>query len=78
MEVTAFYRELETTLEIPANTIVTGGEELDSICIWNSMALLSIIAMADELFQLEIDPTQLKKCKTPLDLVSLCKGEIAI
>ena len=67
------YRELETILELDANTIL-GTEDLDSLG-WNSMALVMFIAMADEKYAVAIPPSKLVEAKTVDEVCKLTERE---
>ena len=71
-----FYSELEELLEIKPGTI-QGKETLRDLPGWDSMAVLSIIAMADEKLGEVIRASALAECKTVLDLTNLFPGIIA-
>ncbi len=71
-----FYSELEGLLELKAGTI-QGTETLRDLPGWDSMAVLSVIAMADEKLGEVIAPNALAECKTVNDLTNLFPGKIA-
>lgn len=71
-----FYTELEELLEIKRGTI-QGKETLRDLPGWDSMAVLSIIAMADEKLDEVVPANALAECKTVLDLANLFPGKIA-
>jgi acyl carrier protein len=70
-----FYSELEEILEIKPGTI-QGKETLREMHGWDSMAVLSIIAMVDEKLGEVVSPSALAECKTVLDLANLFPGKI--
>lgn len=76
MQTQAFYREIETALEFAPGAIKTGDEPLKDLGKWDSMALLSFIALVDELFSEEVEPSALGACKTPRALAELCKAHL--
>ena len=67
-----FLLQLDDLLELPSATL-KGPEELDSMENWNSMAMVSFIALADEHFDYSISPRQFANCKTVNDLLGLIK-----
>jgi acyl carrier protein len=71
-----FYSELEGLLEIAPGTI-QGKETLRDLPGWDSMAVLSVIAMVDEKIGEGLSPKALAECKTVFDLANLFPGKIA-
>lgn len=65
-----FLNALEDILELEQNTL-SGQEVLLEIDQWDSLAFLSVIAMADEHFGIVIQGDKLEKINTVNDLVSL-------
>lgn len=65
-----FLNALEDILELEQNTL-SGQEVLLEIDQWDSLAFLSVIAMADEHFDIVIQGDKLEKINTVNDLVSL-------
>jgi acyl carrier protein len=65
-----FLNALEDILELEQNTL-SGQEVLLDIEQWDSLAFLSVIAMADEHFDIVIQGDKLEKINTVNDLVSL-------
>lgn len=65
-----FLNALEDILELEQNTL-SGQEVLLDIDQWDSLAFLSVIAMADEHFDIVIQGDKLEKINTVNDLVSL-------
>lgn len=66
----AFLNELEEILELDPNTL-QGDETLLDIEQWDSLAFLSVIALADQKFDLVIPGDQLESIKTIPDLIDL-------
>lgn len=58
---------LAEILEVPAGSL-TGKERLAEMEEWNSMAIVSFIAFADEQFQKTLSPRQFTTCETLDDL----------
>ena len=71
-----FYSELENLLEMDAGTI-KGDEALLDLPGWDSMALLSFIAMVDSKLSLILSAGKLATCKSVPDLVNVCEGKVA-
>ncbi len=70
-----FYRELELLMEVDPDTI-QGNETLDEIEGWDSLAVISFIAMADEKLQQSVSAAKLSECKTVPDLLNLLGDKI--
>jgi acyl carrier protein len=60
--------QLEELLDIEYDTL-TENTELDQISEWDSMAVISIIAMFDEIYGKVVTPAQVKKFKTIKDIM---------
>jgi acyl carrier protein len=58
---------LEELLDIEKDTL-TEQTELDQISEWDSIAVISAIAMFDSIFDKEIKPEEVKACKTIKDI----------
>lgn len=71
-----FLNALEEILELDADTL-TGDEVLLEIDQWDSLAFLSVIAMADEHFNIVIQGDKLEKIKTVEDLVALVSEHLS-
>jgi acyl carrier protein len=65
-----FLNSLEEILELDDNTL-NGDEALIDIEQWDSLAFLSVIAMADENFDIVIEGDKLEGIKSVNDLVDL-------
>jgi acyl carrier protein len=67
-----FLRKFEGLLEIPPEPgSLTGAEPCADIEGWDSLAMLSYIAMLDKDFGLKVAPQKVFKCQTVNDLVDL-------
>lgn len=53
---------------------LTGSEELDGLGNWDSVAVMSFMAMADEGGGVTLAPKDIYGCKTVEDLLSLVRG----
>ncbi|QYJ95057.1 acyl carrier protein [Shewanella spartinae] len=71
-----FLNALEEILELDENTL-KGDEVLMDIEQWDSLAFLSVIAMADEHFDIVIQGDKLEEINTVGDLVSLVEEHLA-
>ncbi len=65
-----FLTQLDELLELPAGTL-KGGEKLEDLEHWDSLAMVSFIALADEHFNMRLSPRQFVTCNTVNDLVQL-------
>ncbi|NRA61820.1 MAG: acyl carrier protein [Psychrobium sp.] len=71
-----FLNELEEILELDSDTL-QGEEVLLEIEQWDSLAFLSVIAMADEHFDIIIQGDRLEKIKTVADLTALVEEHLS-
>ncbi|UKJ75892.1 acyl carrier protein [Azospirillum brasilense] len=65
-----FLLALDEMLELDAGTL-TGAEELESIDAWDSLAVISFIALVDERLGHVVEGEKLVKAKTVDDLLGL-------
>ena len=72
---TEFYKEIEDILEATPGSI-TGNESLADLAGWDSLAILSFLAVADEKFKTVLSAAQLADCRTVADLAKLFPGKI--
>lgn len=71
MDGTMFLKEIDSIIEAdPGSTNME--DELASLSGWDSMAIVSFIAMADEKLGVIVKIDALKSCKTVADLAALC------
>lgn len=70
MNKSEFISAVSEILEITAEGI-TGPEFLTEIGNWDSLALISFVAMVDTEFNKMVDPQKLKQAKTIDDLAAL-------
>ena len=71
-----FLNALEEILEIDEDSL-SGDEELEEIEEWDSLAFISVIAFADEQFDVVIDGSRLESVVRVSDLVSLVSEHIS-
>jgi acyl carrier protein len=69
-------RRIETALELNPNSLFES-EALDHIEGWDSLAVVNLMAFADEHFGVQLSPTQINKAKTVADLLSLLGGRVS-
>jgi acyl carrier protein len=60
---------LEELLLIEKDTL-DGATELNSISEWDSMAIISAMAMFDSVYNKDIKPDEIKKFKTVMDIIN--------
>ena len=68
---TAFYLLVEELLEVEPGSL-NGSERLADMGEWDSMALISFIAMADEKLGAVVSPRDIARCETVQDLFDVC------
>jgi acyl carrier protein len=66
-----FLSAMDNVLELPAGTL-TGGESLDDLENWTSLAMVEYIALADS-NGVKLTPRQIRDCDTIDDLAALAK-----
>ena len=71
-----FLLALDEMLELDAGTL-TGAEELESLDNWDSLAVISFIALVDEKLGLVVEGEKLAKAKTVDDLLALAGVTVA-
>jgi acyl carrier protein len=70
-----FYAELESMLEMEPGTI-KGNEALTDLPGWDSMAVISFIALTDSKLGVLVSPTALASSRTVGDLIKLFPDKI--
>lgn len=70
MDTKQFLLELDEMLELDPGTL-TGTEELESLDGWDSLAVISFIALVDEKLGLVVEGERLARAKTVADLLSI-------
>ena len=71
-----FYSKLEELTEVSPGSI-KGSDLLEELAGWDSLAVLTFVAMADEVFGVSISAKQLEKSRTVADLAKLFPGQIS-
>ena len=75
MERTELLLSLDELLELEPGTL-KGSETLDSLEGWNSLAVISFMALVDERFGTSLQPRQIAACTTVTDLMGLLGDRI--
>ena len=76
MQAEAFLREIESTLELPAGSL-KGTELLADIPEWDSLAVISFIALVDEKLGLAVEGEALANADSVADLLALVQQKLA-
>ncbi|MDE1145391.1 MAG: acyl carrier protein [Azospirillaceae bacterium] len=76
MNRTEFLAALDEMLELDPGTL-KGPEALDSIDSWDSLAVISYIALVDEKFNIVVAGEDLAKAETVDDLLALVSEHVA-
>jgi acyl carrier protein len=77
LEKNEFLLLLDELLELNPGT-VRGPEALDSIEGWDSLAVISFMALVDEHFGISLQPRHIAGCSTIGDLVGLLGNRISV
>jgi acyl carrier protein len=77
LEKNEFLLLLDELLELEPGT-VKGSESLDSFSGWNSLGIISFIALVDEHFGINLQPRHIAGCSTVEDLVELLGNRIGV
>ena len=72
-----FLVSLDEMLELPAGTL-NGPEKLEDLENWDSMAMISYIALANTHNQQKLSPKQIATCDTVEDLLRLAQVDGAV
>jgi acyl carrier protein len=65
-----FFEKLDELLELPAGTIQPDAA-LSDIVEWDSVAVISFIALADSDYGVTVPPQRIAECRTVDDLAAL-------
>lgn len=65
-----FLAQLDEILELPKGTL-QGGEALADLENWDSLAMMSFIALASDPYETTLSPRAIAGCKTVTDLMTL-------
>jgi acyl carrier protein len=72
-----FLLSLDELLELEPGTL-KGPEALDNVEGWNSLAVISFMALVDEHFGISLQPQPIAACSTIADLVGLLGDRINV
>ena len=61
---------LEGLMRLPAGTL-GGSEELERLKGWDSLAIMEYILLVDEMYEVDVPPDEVRKCKRVQDLLDL-------
>jgi len=75
MNKVVFLQKLDEVMSLPKGTI-KGDEPLDSLNQWDSVALMSFIAMLDEELAIRVTGKQVMQCKTVDELVAIAGDKV--
>ena len=67
-----FYEGLAEILEVDTNEVNAGLELGES---WDSLAIVSTIALIDDVYDIQVRPEKLAECKTVGDIEQLVSSE---
>ena len=76
MNPTDFYLKLDEMLELAPGTL-KGGEALESLEGWDSVAVISLIALADSEYGVTLPPKEIAECRSVNDLLDLVSRLVA-
>jgi acyl carrier protein len=76
MQADAFLHEIEATLELPEGSLKRD-DQLEDIPEWDSLAVISFIALVDEKLGLAVDGEALANAVTVADLLALVQEKLA-
>ncbi len=68
MDITVFIEKFAEAVEIEDSSVLTPETEFRELDEWDSLTYLSVIAMLDEEFEVQIENAEFKKLKTIQDL----------
>jgi|TARA_B110000483_G_C17820681_1_gene398824 acyl carrier protein len=72
--VNTFLLFLKSELEIEDESFLEPGSILQNVDEWDSLTVMTLLAVCDETFNIELDPDHLDDCKTPDELYNLVKN----
>jgi acyl carrier protein len=75
MKTSDFLKLLDDALDLPQGTL-TGTEQLSDIPEWDSLAVISFIALVDEQFNVILEGEKLAEAKSVADLLALLQGQL--
>lgn len=72
-----FLLEMDQLLDLPAGTL-RGHEKLEELKNWDSTSLISLIALAESINDVQITPYQVVNCTTVGDILRLAQLDAAV
>lgn len=69
-----FLLEMDEILDLPAGTL-QGNENLEDLEGWDSLALVTLIALVETVNSVHISPPQIVSCRTVADIMRLAQIE---
>ena len=72
-----FLNLLDDLLELAPGT-VKPSDSLEGLEGWDSLAVISFMALVDEHFNVRMQPRQIAECRTVADLVALLGDHVAV
>ncbi|GGF24079.1 hypothetical protein GCM10011611_32710 [Aliidongia dinghuensis] len=75
MKTSDFLTLLDNTLDLPEGTL-QGNEQLSDIPEWDSLAVISFIALVDEQFGVILEGEKLAEAKSVADLLALLSVQL--
>ena len=76
MDKATFLRKLDEVMNLPKGTI-KGDESLSTIKNWDSVALMSFIALLDDELKLRVTGKQVMQCRTIPELIALTGDKVS-
>lgn len=73
MDRSQFYARLDELLDMPPGTL-TGAERLEELEGWDSVTLVTFLAMVDEHYSRKLAPRAIGQCETAQDLAVLIEN----
>lgn len=70
-DIASFVNHFESAIDGIEPGSVSGDTVLDSIPVWDSLALLSVLAMADAEYGVTVSGVEVRGCKTVADIHKL-------
>lgn len=75
MDKPAFLNSLCEIIDLPSGSL-TGSENLKDLEQWNSLAIMSYMALADDSYGIALSPAKLRECQTVDDLFTLLEPKV--
>ena len=69
-----FLQSMDKLVELPRGTL-QGPEKLCELAQWNSMSMISFMALADSNNRVTLSPSQIMACSTVSELLNVAKVE---